>query len=121
VSGPAADPERDGISNFMEYALGLEPTRSDGPGLRIIRSADEDMQDGSVVVEFTHPNVLTDVEFDWEESSDLVHWTLPQTPPQLAPSPVQDAKAFWTVEHARFLMNKSAARFVRLVAKPRLP
>ncbi len=33
IAGPAADPDRDGVPNRLEYALGLDPRRSDAAGL----------------------------------------------------------------------------------------
>src|SRR5437868_740514 len=83
ISGPAADPDGDGIPNFSEYALGLEPDHPDSGVLRTKLELDPAI--GGFHVSFTHPSVLSDVEFAWEESTDLLHWQ-PSQPKPPAPT-----------------------------------
>lgn len=70
ISGPNADPDGDGYSNFLEYALGLEPNNPDSIGLPEV---------GATATELTYtyarPADRADVTYAVEVSHDLVTWT----------------------------------------------
>jgi len=116
ISGPAADPDGDGIPNFAEYALGLEPNHPDSGVLQT--KLELNQANSGFHGSFTHPTVLSDVEFAWEESTDLIHWQ-PSQPKRAAP--VDEPPAFWTTEYWFFRVDAAEHKFVRLVVKPSAP
>lgn len=74
VSGPTADPDGDGLNNFLEYALGSDPLR---PSARpVIETSIEDA-DGAprLVVTVRFSPSAQDAAFTWEQSADLVNWS----------------------------------------------
>ncbi|MFL6567748.1 MAG: cytochrome c peroxidase [Chthoniobacterales bacterium] len=70
ISGPQVDPDHDGRSNLLEYALNTNPKQPDkaGPGLTSSRS------NGSFALIFTRNMLATDVEYLVEDSADLTNW-----------------------------------------------
>lgn len=69
VSGPAADPDRDGFANLLEYALGLAPRVADaaqGP------AATTDGDDW--IFTYTRPAERGDVGYSVEATEDLATW-----------------------------------------------
>lgn len=112
ISGPAADPDSDGIPNFSEYALGLEPNRANAGTLQVTP-----LSGRGFFVTYTHPTVLSDVEFSWEESTDLVRWKGSQ--PAISTDP-NTPSSFWKSTNA-FFNNSDETRFVRLVVHPKAP
>jgi hypothetical protein len=73
ISGDLADPDHDGLSNLLEYALGLPPKDpSGGPWVRI--------ESDALTLTYTRNKAATDVSLVVEESSDLLTW---QSPPGL--------------------------------------
>jgi hypothetical protein len=102
VSGADADPDGDGISNLAEYALGLEPNQSNSGSLKIVATVA-----GGVSVRYNRLAVLGDIQFSWQTSKDLVHWTL-ATPAHESvstghdPSMQQVEVSFVVAENARF-------------------
>ena len=69
ISGPAADPDRDGLTNLAEYALASHPLQSSAiPPLRISR--------GSLAIQlaFTRPAARSDVRYTIETSPDGTSW-----------------------------------------------
>lgn len=71
ISGPTGDPEGDGISNLMEYALGGEP-RSDSGGLLPV----VELRDGFLEITFRRIKEVDDVVYRVEASADLQHWEI---------------------------------------------
>jgi hypothetical protein len=69
VSGPSADPDRDGISNLMEYALNLKPKSPDIAGLPSVS-----ISNGALTLSYTQVKSATDITYTPEVSTDLVSW-----------------------------------------------
>ncbi len=68
--GPAADPDRDGIVNLLEYAFGLSPLAPDGAGLpALVPMSDR------VGISFTRDTRKTDLTYEVQASGDLLTWT----------------------------------------------
>ena len=67
-----ADPDGDGIVNFMEYALGLSPTTPDAGALPKLTQ-----ENGQMVFRFTQPDSATDAGYVVQSTTDLVNpnWT----------------------------------------------
>jgi hypothetical protein len=61
-----ADPDGDGFSNLIEYALGTHPFQSDGRASFQVRS-----EEGHGVVQYTYPSDRTDVLFGVSSSYGL--------------------------------------------------
>lgn len=68
-SGPAADADRDGLPNALEYALGLDPRRMD-PSPVVIEP-----HPAGVALSLAPSAVATEVGFAWRGSEDLLSWT----------------------------------------------
>lgn len=74
IAGPAADPDSDGLRNFGEYALALDPLTSSAekaPFAGLVRQ-------GSAAygaITFTRATMATDVAMTVELSSDFATWT----------------------------------------------
>lgn len=73
ISGEKADPDADGIPNLAEYALGLEPNHVDAGPLRILQNAEG--RSASVTVSYERLALLSDVQFTWQTSTDLLDWS----------------------------------------------
>ena len=76
VAGEFADPDRDGISNFMEYALGTEPELAGPTGI----TQDMVENEGEMFLRLTIPRNpdATDLTYTVQTSSDLTDpdgWT----------------------------------------------
>lgn len=113
ISGPAADPDGDGIPNFSEYAMGLEPRH---PDMSIVQTGlGNEGGCCPFMLTFTQPSVLTDVEIIAEESSDLTHWQPAPHARLLQPEP---GPPFWVARTWFFPVAPPENKFVRLVAKP---
>lgn len=71
VSGPNADPDKDGMSNLLEYALGTDPLFADAADGRVNLA----LENGQVQIEFKNDSSKTDVTLVVQKSSDLKTWT----------------------------------------------
>ncbi len=70
VAGVNADPDHDGLSNLMEYALGREPLVAEA------MAATTTSNDGTDwIFTYTRPADRTDVTYAVEVSTDLATWT----------------------------------------------
>jgi len=67
------DPEGDGRTNFMEFALGFSPTTPDGQPYPVLTS--EPRPDGSVVVTLRYPKAVPQLTYSIKRSTDLAIWT----------------------------------------------
>jgi len=73
ISGDNADPNRDGIPNLMEYALGLAPKSSSSQG-RPSTSWQVVAGKHYLTLTFTDLSNLTDITYGVEASSDMQTW-----------------------------------------------
>ena len=73
VSGPAADPDLDGIENLLEYALGLEPKTFTHAGLPV--GGTEEIS-GKIYFTFSFPKprTHTDIIYTVQVSTDFQTW-----------------------------------------------
>jgi len=69
ISGKLADPDKDGIDNLMEYALGLNPLQHDPDGMPHTSVADSDL-----FLTYTRVKDAVDVAYNVFVSSDLNVW-----------------------------------------------
>ena len=60
-----------------------------------------------------HPTVLSDVEFAWEDSTDLIRWQ----PSQAKRLVRRTNHSFWATEFWFFRVDSAENKFVRLVMK----
>ncbi|MEI6862594.1 MAG: cadherin repeat domain-containing protein, partial [Verrucomicrobiota bacterium] len=74
LSGPAADamadPDGDGVSNLLEYALGRSPNVAESAPPFTMAA-----EGGNMVYRFTRPRTATGLTYQFQSSTDLVTWT----------------------------------------------
>jgi hypothetical protein len=74
--GANADPNSDGVSNFLAYALDLSPLTAPGPGDLPQIHCDVNAPGGPwLVLSYRENTSATDLEYVVRGSTDLVHWT----------------------------------------------
>jgi PKD repeat protein len=69
ISGPAADPDHDGIVNLLEYAFGLEPKVPDASGVPAGA-----ITNGYFTLTYNQYKATSDLTFTVEVSNDLITW-----------------------------------------------
>lgn len=70
IAGVLADPDKDGILNLMEYALGLNATTPGTAGLPAVAAS------GSfVTLTYSRPSAITDLTYQVEWSGNLTSWS----------------------------------------------
>jgi polygalacturonase len=69
-AAPTADPDGDGVVNFVEYALALAPQTPDAGALPKLVS-----ENGQWVYRFTRPNYVTGASYLVQSSPDLLNWS----------------------------------------------
>ncbi len=70
LTGPNADFDRDGLSNLVEYALGLDPTQTNSSG-----ASDVTIAAGDWTFTYQRPAARSDVTYAVEVSTNLTTWT----------------------------------------------
>ena len=75
LSGPLADPDKDGIGHLMEYALGLNPGVADKLSSKVTHDLENLTGSQYLRLSVTKNASATDVSYLVEVSSDLVTWT----------------------------------------------
>lgn len=73
ISGPAADPDQDGITNLLEYALALEPKTASRLGLPVMGEESINGETHATFT-FTKPRVIDDISYTVQVSTDLEIW-----------------------------------------------
>jgi hypothetical protein len=113
ISGPSADPDGDGVCNFLEYAFGLDPHSTSArphpiAGLEAING------DLRLTLALRLAPGAQDARLAWEVSSDLRTWSAPTGAFQLlSTEPGPDGTA--SVKYMDLTpLTSSASRFVRL-------
>ena len=71
VSGDSADPDSDGLSNLIEYALGADPKTSDAATHTPAAGLNADL----LTLTYTRTTSITDATYAVEWSSDLQSWS----------------------------------------------
>ena len=107
ISGAAADPDHDGISNLLEYALVLDPWQPNTATLQ------QRLERGHLTLTYTRRKLATDLAYAIEVSTDLASWDASGT--QLDQAVVSEDAVAQTIK----VTDKSAAgstpaRFFRL-------
>lgn len=111
--GLLADPDADGQSNLLEYALGRDPLAADGPPA--VFSVIQDAGSRYIALQFTRPIGLTDIAYAVEASSDLQTWSRAPADVNLV-STIAAGPGGETVTYRSALSsNPGARRFLRLV------
>jgi hypothetical protein len=75
ISGPSADPDKDGIANFLEYAFNLDPLGADNsPGFQWDFETSSNDNSLHLTLTYTRRLVPRDVEYGVYVSTNLLHW-----------------------------------------------
>lgn len=108
ITGSLVDPDKDGVPNLMEYALGGDPLRADAAAPDFVTVE----EDGELylAIEFERPVGLSDLNYILEISGDLQGWDI--DPPVLSSIPLSGGR-----EHIRLRASSpytGGPQFLRL-------
>lgn len=112
--GPNADPEQDGVVNFVEFAFGLNPNATD-PAPRPLQGSLNPVDPSQRILEFTRPKGLSGVAYVLQASGDLLGWTPLTVTPQVTDLGNGSEKLTYSDSTP---MGASASRFLRLTVSP---
>src|SRR5882724_5559119 len=113
IAGDLADPDGDGVTNLLEYALGLNPNVANVSGLPAVG-----LTNGFLTLTYTRVNSATDITYLPEVSGNLINWN--NGPGFVNQSVLASNSVFQTIQ-ARDLVPVGGApsRFIRLhIAHP---
>ncbi len=107
-----ADPDADGATNLLEYALGTDPAANDGPAQRLQSLLDGQ---GRTVLYYTRPIYRPGVQYEITYSTDLDQWQSfdPPLEPSLVEEHDNDTDSIYFNDD-RFQPGAGGQRFVRL-------
>jgi hypothetical protein len=78
----AADPDRDGIPNLLEYAFGSDPSVAESASAQPTTS----VSGNNLVISYYQATGATDVTFIVEQSVDMLNWSTVTAPPLVIPA-----------------------------------
>ncbi|MFT4639730.1 MAG: hypothetical protein ACI8T1_003055, partial [Verrucomicrobiales bacterium] len=87
VTDDLADPDKDGLGSFLEYATGGDPTMPTTSPLRLERESE------NLIFLVTQDSAVADVVVELESSGDLVSW-IPVTDAELIDSEIDSQKRY---------------------------
>ncbi|MES2920869.1 MAG: glycoside hydrolase family 71/99-like protein [Verrucomicrobiota bacterium] len=70
IAGKSADPDHDGVTNLLEYALSMDPMAPDTTGLPAVS-----LGSGSITFTYTRPATASDLNYQVQWSADLSTWS----------------------------------------------
>src|SRR5690606_11815514 len=82
VVGATADPDGDGLPNFVEFAFSLEPNTADGHFAPLTAQIDAESPEERIL-EFERPEGLTGISYQLETSTDLRTWSPVTATPEI--------------------------------------
>ncbi len=97
VIGPVADPDRDGVQNILEYALGMNPASSDAPLLPTVALV------GDHLLLTYHRVPVPGITFAVEASDDLLTWST--TPVVQSLLSTTDGVELWQAQDMEIFAN----------------
>jgi hypothetical protein len=121
VSSDAADPDRDGVPNLLEYAFGLDPWRTDPRPVMLVSRPEAGADVYDLVVTFQRRRTAPDLSYRLEVASDLLNRWLAAAG-FVVEGPVSDDGNGVTETAAYYVRSPAADRgrgFVRLLIEKR--
>jgi len=112
VSGPAADPDHDGIPNLLEYAFGLDPKQADRSGLRRWAPRPTAAVNEYLTISYAQLTQSNDLTYTVQASTDMVTWNA--IAPVVVSTIAIGSTRTLTVRDPT-AMGANAARFLRVV------
>lgn len=108
LTARTADPDNDGVSNLLEYALGMDPMKADNHLMPFSTLADTaENLPGELIYQYSRSITATDVEYQMEWSSDLRNWSAQGITEQVGtangPARTVTARVPYSSEEPRFL------------------
>lgn len=111
IAGPNADPDGDGLTNLLEYALGGDP-RTANPDVLPFQDVEHVAGQDYLTLTFTRPVDLNDLSYRVDASTDLVIWKA--TPVELRVTANGDGTETVVYRDAE-PVGQSGRRFLRLL------
>ncbi len=108
---PTSDPDGDGISNFLEYALALDPTTPDASSLP---SVSMNAEGTALVLQF--PRARATVRYTVQSTTDVSNWTTP-TIEWDSGTPPPDLVAVGATQTVTIPLGASTKLFLRIHAE----